>query len=132
MSNTAGNAKTPDDDIPTIGAFQRIKKVKLQLTQGGPTTTFTLKEMFGGIRQEWQESQRQRYGLDYSGQPAGLTKFKGLEADLISKCLFDENDKPIPAEMVQGWPSSTQAALYQLCIQLNAISEKDIAKLKVD
>jgi hypothetical protein len=130
----ANDEKKGDGDEPvvlSIRGYRREKKVKIE-TAKGVETVFTLKEMFGGDRQKWQVEQRARYGVDYGGQPAGIANYEGMEAALISRCMFDSNDRPVPTATIQAWPSSTQAGLWRLCIDLNAISDKELEKLKVD
>lgn len=130
-TNNAANGPAADPDAPiSVRGFRREKKVEIEFEPGIPKR-FVVREMLGADRQKWQKRQRARYGTDFQGQPAGVAEFEGMEADLISCCLFDENNRAVPASTVNGWGSSVQSFLYQLCLAINAISEKDQEKLKV-
>lgn len=130
-TNETTNGQADEKTVNALKGYRRRKKVPIELEEG-IVREFTIEEMLGGERQEWQKRQRARYGVDYQGQPAGIADFVGLEADLISCCLKDENGKPVPKGIVQGWPSGLQAALYQMCLSINSVSEKDQEKLKVN
>jgi len=129
-TNEATNGEATEKTKNALKGYRKRKKVPIELEEG-VVREFLVQEMLGGERQQWQKRQRARYGVDYQGQPAGIADFEGMEADLISCCLLDENGKAVPKGIVQGWPSSLQSALYQICLSINSVSEKDQEKLKV-
>jgi len=95
----------------------------------GKPQDYELREMTAAVRDAYLDTLGDRVQMDKDGKPGGVTKFDGLQADLVSRCLFLRVDgSKVTRETIQGWPASTVASLFDEAQKLNhltAITEKD-------
>ncbi len=90
------------------------KKYSLELKQetidlGGET--YTLKEMSGAVRDQYTQEFSNRMTTSADGKTT-IKNYNGLQAKLVSFCLFDKDDKPVSEEAISKWPASTVEALF--------------------
>lgn len=99
-------------------------------TAEGVAVDHELREMAASARDEYLNSLGDRVRIDKDGRPIGVKNFKGMQSDLLVRCLFLKGeDKPIPASAIQSWPSSVVAELYKEAQTLNHLNqtEKEVA-----
>lgn len=88
----------------------------------------TIVEMMGEQRDKYLDDLGGR--LKYEGGKPTLRKFSGMHSLLLSLCLVDGNDKPVPAKTIDKWPAQTVTGLFNLARELNALDEEEEAEIK--
>lgn len=92
----------------------------------GKPQDYELYEMTGTERDAYLETLGKRMARDKDGKVTGISNYKGLQADLVSRCLYKKGeDKPVPADIVQSWPASALSALFTAAQKLNQIGETE-------
>lgn len=87
---------------------------------GGKTHTYELREMTAAQRDGYLDRLSARMGKDEEGKRA-LTKYEGLQADLISSCLFNEEGKAVEKDIIQTWPAAAVDQLFKEAQKLNRL-----------
>lgn len=99
------------------------KVVPVTLKNGDGSKTYELREMTSLVRDQFLDKLTARARLDAGGRPVGVSKFEGLQSDLLSRCLYHEG-KPVPSSEIQGWPSSVVSELYKRAQEINHLNEE--------
>lgn len=101
-------------------------------SQDGSVVVYTLRELTGRQRDEYHQATAKRMKYDAKGSPAGVKDFVGMQADLITLCLYDPQGRLVTPEDVSGWPATTQAALFDMAQEINGleVDEETLEKLK--
>lgn len=92
-------------------------------------TPYTLKEMTGAVRDQYMQEFNNRMITSADGKTK-ITNYSGLQSKLVSFCLFDKEDKPVPEEVISKWPSSTVEALFKDSQLISGISKGEEEKAK--
>ena len=91
-----------------------------------------LREMLGDERDSYLDSLGDRVKLDSKGKPIGVKKFDGMQADLLSRCLY-RGDVLVTAKEIQKWPCSISQTLFVAAQSMNHLStNKDEGEEKND
>ena len=91
---------------------------------------YTLREMDGVDLGQWRASMSGRAKMNANGQVVGLTTYTGVEAELISKCLFTPQGQAVPKETITNWSVSAQQQLVKMCEDLNGLTKEAAEKEK--
>jgi hypothetical protein len=71
--------------------------------------------------------------LKYSGtEIQGLNKYEGLQAGLLSRCLYNDKDELVTEAELQKFPASVLNSLFQAANDLSklTLTNEDMAKVK--
>jgi len=93
---------------------------------------YEIREMTAAARDAYMDTLSERVVIDKDGKAAGIKKFDGMQAELVSRCLFTKDGKAVTKDAIQGWPASTVASLFDECQtlnHLNAGAQKAVAEL---
>lgn len=112
MSNTPRSLKLTRASLP----------VEIEC-EDGSKRTYKLVEMTAHERDKHLDETKSRLKME-GGEVVGITRFDKMEGELVSRCLRDENDKQVPIEEIQKWPSTVVHALYKDAQDLNHLNEK--------
>lgn len=121
---------SPASSIPVSITLRRKKKtipviIPAEESEDGTEKKWTLKELFGDERDAWIDIQQQKIKVDpKTGQAVGVTSVKDVYPSLISRCLFDENDKPVPIEVIRKLPAECQDQLFDACQALSGLDKR--------
>ncbi len=88
----------------------------------GQEEKYELREMSAANREKYLDQLTKRLSVDSSGKPRSVTKFEGMQAALLTLCLFKmENDigTLVKEITIQSWPSSAVATLFEAAQKLN-------------
>lgn len=109
----------------------RRKEVEVDVEENdGTIRTYTVRELSGALRDQFFDSMNRRStGVTQDGIRSFKT-FKGMYSDLLTLSLFDAHDQPVPAAIIQDWPSSTQEALFRIASELSGLDKKAAEKAK--
>ena len=92
---------------------------------------YTLRELTGQQRDAYMDdmNKRMRY---VGGKAEGFTKFEGLQAGLLAKCLFDSEGKNVSEKTIQMYPSHVVQALFAKAQELSGLNESGAEEVKND
>jgi hypothetical protein len=97
--------------------------VPVVLTEGQKTINCEIREMKAATRDAYLDTVGDRLRLGPDGKPIGVKKFEGMQADLLTRCVFIEGSEvPIAKDVVQGWPASVVTSLYEEAQKLNQLT----------
>lgn|SRR3990167_11282250 len=92
----------------------------------GETESLELREMTAASRDQYIDVVGGRMLFDPKGVPIGLKKAEGLQAELLSRCLYRTHDeKPVLVSKgeIQGWPTTVVNRLFDEARRLNRIND---------
>jgi len=99
-----------------------IKSVTVELEENGTVVEYKLVEMNAATRDKYMDTVAGRMRLDKDGKPQGVSKFEGMQADLLVHTLRSKDGKAVSKDTIQSWPSSTVSGLFQEAQKLNLLS----------
>lgn len=103
------------------------KRAKVQIVvedETGQERYMTLVEMMGDQRDQYLTLMGARIKVGSNGEPVGISNFDGLQSSLITRCLVDEDGKPVPENRIKKWPASCQVGLFDLCQKMNRLTKE--------
>jgi len=96
--------------------------VPVDLEIDGKIEPYELREMSAAARDSYLDVMSDRLRFDKDGNTAGVKKFEGMQADLLSRCLYRHNAlAPVGKSVIQGWPSSVVAGLFAEAQKINLL-----------
>jgi len=115
-----------------MGLTFNLKKKDVPVTIESEQGNLNLKlvEMSAALRDQYLDTVSARMHI-VNGQPAGIKKFDGMQADLLSRCLLKEDGKQVSPAEIQGWPSSVVAQLFDEAQKLNHLNRAEDLEKKV-
>ena len=82
--------------------------------------TYTLREVSGKQRDLFLNDMSKR--VDFAkGEAQSISNFEGLQAGLLALCLYDENNKLVTKDVIQGYPSSVISSLFAEAQKLSGL-----------
>lgn len=99
--------------------------VTLEAPDGASSADYELREMTAASRDSYLDRLSDRMRIDAAGKPAGLKRYAGLQADLVSQCLFNDKGEPVPAVEIQKWPSAVVGSLFKSAQELNKLGQDE-------
>lgn len=93
---------------------------------------YILREFPGAERDAWLNALTSRVRTLPNGKQGGIKNFTGMQADLISRCLFDEENKLVSVNTIQKWPASVQIAIHEMCQKLCGLDDAAEGEAKND
>ncbi len=110
----------------------KLETVQIEITdEDGAEVKYTLKELTGEQRSIFLNQVGKKVKVSASGQEVQqITDHKFLQENLLTKCIFDEEDKVITREVIQKWPAKTVAGLFKAAQELSGLDEDGEAEAK--
>lgn len=118
MSKDKKATDNQEEEVLELTLERKTKKVKIN----GKMHTVT--ELTGLELSRWRSEVASKIKVGSQGQVTGLNSFVGVEAGLIEKCLKDDTGSFVPSELISTWPASVQSKLFELCQEVNGLSDK--------
>jgi hypothetical protein len=56
---------------------------------------------------------------------ANVDRIAESQAFLVSRCLFDDENKPVKVEVIRSWPSRVVKPLFERCKEMSGLAEQD-------
>lgn len=110
------------DDVRKFKLKRKSVPVVME-DENGNEFACELREMTGAERDQWLNGMAGRMRVDAQGNPVGVAKFDGLQADLIALCLY-QADTRVPKSQIVGYPASVQTELFKICQEINSLGDK--------
>lgn len=98
------------------------KTIPVTLENNGKSEEYELREMDAATRDKYMDSLSSRMRLDKDGKPAGITRFEGMQADLLAYTLRKKDGTGVAKSVIQSWPGSTVSALFEEAQKLNLLN----------
>lgn len=114
-----------DQDQEVLVSSFKQETVKIANAEG-VVEEYTIREMNGQQRDLHMNATGNRVRW-VDGKTAGIKDFNGMQADLLTRCLYGPDGKIVTAGAIQAWPATLVSALYKRAQALNAISGKGAA-----
>lgn len=86
----------------------------------GVENTYYLKELTGSERNNFLTSQAKRA----KGKDKDVKDFTGACSELLTLCLYDPQNRLVPAKEIDSWPSEMQMDLFLKAITLSGLDKK--------
>ena len=103
--------------------FETLLPKEVRVTLG--TDKFTLREASGSAGLQFRAARQKCFKRNDKGEVSEVTGLEQTEALLVSLCLFDAEDKPVPEAVVTKWPYKVQRALYVKATKISYLVEED-------
>lgn len=104
-----------------LSLVNQILPVTLEGEEG--EKKYELREMTAASRDSYLTQMSSRIKIGEDGKPT-VKKFDGMQASLLTLCLFKKEDgKAVPEPEIQKWPSSVVSELFKQAQLLNHLSE---------
>jgi hypothetical protein len=91
--------------------------------EAGKTTTYLLKEMTGTQRDQYVSNMMKRTKFDGEGKILQMGDITGMQASLISMCLYDPQGQLVPPTFINAMPATSQNLLFEACSRLNGLDK---------
>jgi hypothetical protein len=89
----------------------------------GQEIKYELRELKAADRDKYVDKLQGRLKVDKQGNVIGLTQYAGMQADLITICMYDEENKPVDRATLNTWPGTTVTKLFHAAQTLNGFRE---------
>jgi hypothetical protein len=86
--------------------------------------SFVLRELDGRQKGKYLNKMGGRIVLNNKGEVSSFKDYAGLESILLEQCLYDEDEKLVPASMMEGWPSTMLTMLFDQAQILSGLNEE--------
>ncbi len=94
-------------------------------TTDGTEKNFVLREMVGKDRDAYMTKMGSKMKYSPAGKVIGMKSFDGLQASLLERCFFDEEDKLVSQIEIQAFPTKTQTELFKIANKMNGLDQTD-------
>lgn len=116
--------QTPAPPPAGLDLCLTLEEFPVRITdRNGVTKDYKLVELTGLERDKWLNTMAARVKMSGDGKPQGISSFDDMQANLITKCLFDAEGKTVPVAMIRGWPAKVQQALFKKIEDMNGLSD---------
>lgn len=126
--------ETPEENTPPPKVFslkRAVAPVDIE-QEDGTILHYRLQEMMGDRRDVYLGKLSARMTKDDKGRPTGLKSFDRLQADLIAECLVDADGRGVPVLVIAKWRATVQKGLFELCQEMNGLTDTAAEKAKND
>jgi hypothetical protein len=107
-----------------------FEEIPVNITgKDGVEKKYVLRELTGKQRGLYLNNMSNRMIVS-DGKIVGIKDFEGLEASLICKSLFDEENKPVPIGEIQEFPGRVIKQLFAAAQKLSGLNEEGIVEAK--
>lgn len=95
--------------------------------------TYTLKELTSDQRSTFLNQTGKKVKVSQSGNKVQqITDHKFLQENLLTKCVYDEEDNIITREVLSTWPAKTISGLFKAAQELSGLDEDGEEEAKND
>lgn len=121
------------DTTEPVKLTLKLKTIPIELEQeDGLVKTFVLQELTGAERDVYVDLMVKRVKTNARGEPTGIRSAEGMQAQLLARCLRDEDGGKLEVKEIQNFPSTTLNDLFDLAQELNGLGEEAEDQVKND
>ena len=85
--------------------------------------TYTLREASGAAACTYRNAMIRCTTLGSDGKATRMDNIADTEPLLVSLCLFDDKNRPVPVETIRSWPSRIVTKLYNKAREISSLEE---------
>lgn len=89
----------------------------------GLETKYEIRELKAAVRDKYVDKLQGRLKTNAKGEVIGLTQYAGMQADLLTICMYTEEDKLIDRSTLDQWPGTSVQKLFHAAQTLNGFRE---------
>lgn len=126
---------TPEELDPTAPMEFVLERtvVPVKITgKDGVVVEYTLEEMDGKARDAYLTASSKRIKMQGGVVNTSGMNFDGLQAELLTRCMYGPDHTPVTLAEIQGWRSSISAALFKRAQQVNGLTPETKETVKND
>ena len=114
------------DEVKPVSFTLQLAEQPIEIVRAdGTPATYTLRELTGLTRDQYVTGFMARLNRDpTTGKILGMKDIRGMYAALLCLSLFDENNQPVAANVIQGWPAKMQRALYEMAQKISGLQDE--------
>ena len=109
---------------PMIVKLKQAEIPVVMVTEDGTERDYIIREMVGHVRDAYLTKMSGKFEFNGKGDVTKIKNFDGLQANLLAKCLHDDDGKLVPLGTVQGFPATAQAQMFKAAQTLNGLDEE--------
>lgn len=147
---TSENEETQDNESMEFTLEQVVVVVKIKDPKTGNLRLFRLRELDGDSRDKYLNNLSKRVSTSGDGKVSKVTNFDGLQANLLTKCLFEVEggklektddgvevitggtEKTLSLTELQVWPAKVQSRIFDKAKDISGLDEEAEKKAKND
>ena len=93
---------------------------------------YTMRELDGRQKGKYLNKMGGRIVLNDEGKVRAFKDYAGLESTLLELCLYDNDDKLVPSNIMEVWPSTVLGKLFDAAQELSGLDEESRKKQKAE
>ena len=105
--------------------FDDLTPISLPVKLQGKT--YSLREASEDAACRWRNAVLKAVKPDSNGKPTCLDNLSDTEPFLVSLCLFDDKDKPVPLPVVRSWSARIVKKLFAAVKEISDLDETKTA-----
>lgn len=110
---------------PLDFSLETVKHPVVLRVPGSAALSFELRELTAAGRDTYLDRLNARLQIGKDGNAAGLKRFEGMQAELLTLCLFHTDGKQtVTAQEIQKWPASVVNDLFKAAQEINHLNEE--------
>lgn len=98
-------------------------------TKDGSAKKYVLRELTAKQRGTYLNSMQNRI-IFTDGKVTGIKDFDGLEASLLSRCLYDESNKLVSMSDLEEFPGRVLKKLFEAAQLISGLNEEGVKQVK--
>jgi len=115
--------------MKTLQLSLACRSISVVLDDGaGKLVDYDLREMTAEARDRYLEALDKRTVKGPDGKAIGMVRYQGLQADLLTCCLFRSGSQtPVTEAEVQQWPATVVGQIFDAARELNRLAGEEEA-----
>ncbi len=87
----------------------------------GSHASYVLRELSGDERDNYLNVAEKKINRGADGTGIAMRDYKGVVADLLCACVFDQKNMKVPWAEIQKWGTSAQKTIYDMAVKLSRL-----------
>lgn len=102
----------------------KLKEQKFDFEKSdGTVVEYTLRELIGDQLTAYMDTQRANVDILPDGKTM-IKSFNGMHVNLLSRTVYDENDRMVPPTEIIKWPATMVQELFEDASKLSGLDKK--------
>lgn len=89
----------------------------------GQEVKYEIRELKAAVRDKYVDKLQGRLKLNNKGEVVGLTQYAGMQADLLTICMYTEEGKLVDKVTLDQWPGTSVQKLFHGAQTLNGFRD---------
>ena len=93
---------------------------------------YVMRELDGRQKGKYLNKMGGRIVLNNKGEVSSFKDYAGLESTLLELCVYDSDNKLVPASVMDLWPSTMLTKLFNAAQELSGLNEEGRKKQEAE